>query len=182
MIEPIFNKVGSCYFTEYKLYRKCLMSKFSKILVLACRKIFPLFKSDFTWNEFNFYGFSLSLVLEAITFIPRGFNLHFRKNYSSHYNHHRTSYICVPTRPLNHTSSNPWTIVQGMLEKTVRTREKLRMQLNIRNAILKHFLDLRNLLKTKTRESWNLENIEGLEVFYDLSRSRWAKTMPVSFS
>ena len=125
---------------------------------------------------------SLSLVLEAITFIPRGFNLHFRKNYSSHYNHHRTSYICVPTRPLNHTSSNPWTIVQGMLEKTVRTREKLRMQLNIRNAILKHFLDLRNLLKTKTRESWNLENIEGLEVFYDLSRSRWAKTMPVSFS
>ena len=43
MIECIFNKVGRCYFTKYKLHCRYLMSKFSKILVLARRKTFSGF-------------------------------------------------------------------------------------------------------------------------------------------
>ena len=43
MTEPIFKKVTSCYFTKYKLHHRRLMSKFSDILMLACRKIFSAF-------------------------------------------------------------------------------------------------------------------------------------------
>ena len=41
MIESIFNKV--CYLTKYKLHCRYLMLKFSKILILRCRKIFSVF-------------------------------------------------------------------------------------------------------------------------------------------
>ena len=43
MTEPIFKKVTSCYFTKYKLHHRWLMSKFSDILMLTCRKIFSAF-------------------------------------------------------------------------------------------------------------------------------------------
>ena len=40
MAETIFCQVGGCYFIKYKLHRRCLMAKFSEILIMACRKIF----------------------------------------------------------------------------------------------------------------------------------------------
>ena len=44
-----------------------------------------------------------------------------------------------------------WKNVQGMLKKTVETREKLQMYLNILDAIGINFLISQNLLKKQTR-------------------------------
>ena len=41
MVESVFNNV--CGIAKYKLYCRCLMLKFSEILMLACRKIFCAF-------------------------------------------------------------------------------------------------------------------------------------------
>ena len=41
MTESVFNKV--CYVAKFKLHPRYLMSKFSEILMLACRKIFSAF-------------------------------------------------------------------------------------------------------------------------------------------
>ena len=52
-IASIFNKV--CFFAKYKFHRRCLISKFSEIVIPAYRKIFsefyPIFHETFSDRE-----------------------------------------------------------------------------------------------------------------------------------
>ena len=113
MTDSIFNKVGSCYFTKYKLNRRCFMSKFSEILIVVYRKIYSGFYPNLHETNLVAPVSLLSYVFETLNFIPYGFDSHFRNffcipitsvhslvAFSYYYSYIRIS-------QLNHTISNP---------------------------------------------------------------------------
>lgn len=68
-------------------------------------------------------------------------------------------FICVQVCQLNHTVWNPWKNVQGMLKKT---RGKLQMCLNIKDAIGKRFFAFSKYTEeANKRERCNLDDVEG---------------------
>ena len=117
------------------LHRKWLMSKFSEILILACRAIFSTF---FIW-------FCMELFPNSCDFPPKKLWLQFVFSEKisqriiisivhslvafSYY------YTYIQICQSDHINSNLWKCVEGILKNTVGTREKFQMRVNTMKII-----------------------------------------------